>query len=276
MDVVDLNLILASFGGGLFAASLGIIGAFAISGAMILIGVAAAAAGYPDILGLAFGAYTGPHIAFAAAVAATAYAGRKGLIDAGTDVLTPLAKFKRFDILLIGGLFGVLAYLCNELLVAVKLPLDTIALTVVISNVISRLIFGKSGLFGRTPKEIKLIPEGKDIAYLLVLGLGVGLISSYATQVTGDQTIGFGFSAITLIFLFVGDFPVTHHISISAAYASFATGSILVGGLFGALAALLGAVIASSFNSNADTYIDFPAPTIAILSLVVFAFMTGV
>jgi len=269
-EILNITVLLAAFGGGIFAASLGIIGAFSISGVMILVGVAAAASGNYDIIGLAFGQYTGPHIAFASAVAATAYAGRMGLLDSGADVLTPLAKLKRFDVLLVGGIFGLFAEICQSFFFVIGLPIDTIALTVVISNLLARLIFGKSGLFGKAPKTIKPFPGWHFMGYNLVLGFGVGLISAYATMITGDVTIGFGFSAVTLIFLFYGDFPVTHHISISAAYAVATTGSLVIGGLFGFVAAAIGTLVWNLFNTDADTFIDPPAMTIAITSLFIF------
>lgn len=271
---ISIDLILASFGGGVLAAALGVIGSFSLCGVLILVGVAAALLGNDSILSLlAFGPYFGPHIAFASAVAATAYAGRKGLVDGAKDLLVPLNKLNRFDVLLIGGAFGVISYFCNELLIISGIPIDTIALTVVISNVLARLIFGKSGLLGKTPKEINLKPDSKTLLFSIVLGFGVGIVSSFATQVTGHVTIGYGVGAVALLMLFYDKFPITHHVAISAAYAVVATDSLILGGIFGVLAAFVGNFTGSLFNSNSDTYIDPPAVTISILSAVVFIFL---
>ncbi|MBR0598609.1 hypothetical protein [Sinanaerobacter chloroacetimidivorans] len=271
---INIDLILASFGGGVFAAALGVIGSFSLCGALILVGIAAAVTtGDNNILNLiAFGPYFGPHISYAGAVAAAAYAGRKQLID-GANILVPLNKLKRFDVLLIGGLFGVLGYLCNELLAVSGIQIDTIAFTVVISNVLVRLVFGKSGFLGRTPKEIKINPGVQTLLFSSLLGFSLGLVSSFATQLTGFVPIGYGISALSLLMLFHDEFPVTHHVAICAAYAAKATGSLIIGGIFGILALLLGNLVGSLFNKNSDTFIDPPALTIAVLSPIIFIFL---
>ncbi len=271
MSVIDINLILTSFASGLFGASLGPIAAFIFCGVLTLVGVAAEVSGNADILSeIAFGPYFGPHISFASAVAATAYAGKKELLHGGKDLLIPLYKFKRYDVLLVGGIFGVLSYVINAFLASTYMPIDTIALTVVISDIIARLAFGRTGLYGNSGQ---ISPAFSTLPFNLLLGFSVGLISSYATQVTGNILIGYGVSATILIFLYFDEFPVTHHVSISAAYATVATGSILIGGVFGILAILCGEMVGKLFNANSDTYIDPPAVVIAFLSVIVFVFL---
>lgn len=273
-SIFNLTLLLAAFGGGLFAAALGPIGAFSLSGAMILVGIGTALTGNADIVGLlAFGQYTGPHIAFASAVGALAYARRMGYTYNGMNVLLPLQSLRRWDVLVVGGLFGMLAQVLQSVFVGLGLTIDTIALTVTILCLLARIFFGKAGFLGSTPKEIKLISDGNTFTYMLALGLGVGLVSSYATMVTGDPTIGFGFSALSLILLWHGDFPVTHHIAICGAYAFVATGSLIVGGVFGLIAAIIGMIIGNIFNKNTDTFIDPPGFTVAIMSFIIFTFM---
>lgn len=274
---MSINLILASFGGGLFGASLGVIGSFVMCGFVVLVGVIGTMTGNNDFLNvIAFGPYFGPHISFASAVAAAAYAGRKGLLDGSKDLLTALNKFKRADVLLVGGIFGVLSFFINELLVMSNIQMDTIALTVFISNMGARLIFGElgfSGFFGKS-KNPKILPDISTLPYSLLLGLSVGLISSYGTLITNSAVIGYGIGAVTLVLLYQIEVPVTHHIAISAAYAFLATGSILIGGLFGVLAILLGETIVNLFNFDSDTYIDMPALVIFILSVVIFNFLS--
>jgi hypothetical protein len=55
---------------------------------------------------VAFGPVFGPHIAFAGGVAAAAYAARRGELDDGADIITPLAGLATLDVLLVGGVFG--------------------------------------------------------------------------------------------------------------------------------------------------------------------------
>ena len=132
-----------------------------------------------------------------------------------------------------------MGYLINGFLSGNSLPVDTIALTITILHISARFVFGSSGLLGDTAEEPNPIINESTLFFNILLGFAVGLISSYATQLTGSAVIGFGISAVTLIFLYHDDFPVTHHVSITAAYATLATGSILVGGIFGILAILL-------------------------------------
>lgn len=65
---------------------------------------------------------------------------------------------------------------------------DTVALTVVISGVVSRLVFGKTGLFGKPEQGIRhcyppqdkcWIPYHSRIPQLSVLGLGIGLMAGF-------------------------------------------------------------------------------------------------
>lgn len=196
-------------------------------------------------------------------------------MDGCKDVLIPLNKFKKMDVLLVGGIFGVLSFFINELMVTSNIKIDTIAFTVVISNISARLIFGKLGFSGCFSKSNKpnILPEYSTLLYNLLLGFSIGLISSYATLITGSAVIGYGISAIILVFLFIMDVPVTHHVSICAAYAYLATGNILIGGLFGALAMLIGEMFVNLFNIEADTYVDAPALTIALVSILIFNFL---
>lgn len=286
MPDIDIEMVIAAFGCGIFASALGIIGSFSFSGFIVLLGVVLTICGYPEFQAVvAFGPCFGPHVFFASAVAATAYAARKGdlldgcedmLLDGCNDVLVPMNRFKRVDILIVGGVFGIVAHIVQTLLSQTAITVDTVAFTVVISNLIVRVAIGRSGIkgfFGKSPKAIKVFSFESKLPYHLLLGFSVGILSSYLTQVTGSAVIGFGISAVTLIFLFHSEVPVTHHISICAAYATVATGNILVGGLFGALACVIGIMFINIFNKNADTYMDFPALTIASLSAIIFTFM---
>ncbi|MDF2875392.1 MAG: hypothetical protein K0R22_2075 [Sporomusa sp.] len=250
--------IAAAFGGGILGAAIGALPAFIMAGVLVL----------ANMTDLAFGPYFGPHIAFAGGVAATAFAGKRGL-EAGNNILMPLAKFNDGYILLVGGIFGAAGLVVQKLLAGMGTPTDTVALTVALSGIIARLVFGNGKLFGGYA-----MPDGRTVVFLIVLGLGVGLISGYASLVTKNAVIGFGVAATTLIFLqFMGVGPVTHHLALPAALAALATGSIWAGGLFGVLGALLGDFFGKTMNSG-DTHVDPPALTIALLTLLVTLFMS--
>lgn len=249
--------IVAAFGGGILGAALGALPAFIMAGILVL----------ANMTDLAFGPYFGPHIAFAGGVAATAFGAKRG-IDAGNNILVPLAKINDGLTLLVGGIFGIGGLLIQKWLAGMAAPTDTVAFTVAISGIIARLVFGNRKLFGHYS-----FPDGKTALFLIVLGLGVGLISSYAALVTKNVVLGFGVAATSLIFLqFMGVGPVTHHLALPAAVAAAATGSIWMGGLFGALGALIGDFFGKTMNSG-DTHVDPPALTIALLTTIVLLFL---
>lgn len=277
---MDVLMILIAFGGGLFGALLGALPAFIFTGFVVIAGTAASfvGGGAFDIVGsVAFGAYLGPHIAFGGGVAAAAFsANKKKELDAGPNILMPLAKYGDPMTLIVGGLFGCLAYLINYLYGTVlALPTDTVAMTVVTSGIIARFAFGSSGIIGDTSvADRKYFAQSKEFVFLLVQGLGIGIMVSYFTIASGNVVLGFGISAASLIFAQMGfPVPATHHVSLVAAYAAIATGNVFVGALFGAISCIFGDFVLKTFNSHCDTHIDPPAFAIFVLSFIIFIFM---
>ena len=275
------DLILAAFGGGVFGAVIGALPAFIFTGFIGLIGVGVIAAGGPATIlnDITFGTLFGPHIAFAGGVAAAAFAAnKKHEFENGADILTPLKKTNDYSVLLIGGMFGILGYLINYLYAYLKIPVDTVAMTVFTSGLIARFVFGHSGLTGKfTPKageKRQYVPTGKTLAFVIVNSLGIGLVISYLIDLTQITTLGFVISAATLIFLEFGfDIPITHHITLVAGYATMATGSVLIGALFAVIAGVLGEAIGYTLNTYVDSHIDPPATTIFLCSLFIFTLM---
>ncbi|MDO7787816.1 hypothetical protein [Desulforamulus aquiferis] len=249
--------IVAAFGGGVFGAAVGALPAFIMTGILVL-------AGFTD---MAFGPWFGPHVAFAGGVAAAAFAAKNDL-ESGKDILTPLIKFNDGSILLVGGIFGAIGMAVQQFFAGINTPTDTVALTVAISGIAARLIFGEKKLFHGYS-----MPDGKTGLSLLVLGLGVGLISSYGSIATDNAVLGFGIAATSLIFVqIMGVGPVTHHIALPAALAAMAAGNIWIGGLFGIIGALLGDFFTKTMNEG-NTHVDPPAFVIALLTLIVVLFM---
>jgi hypothetical protein len=285
MDVTTVAL-LASFGGGIFAAAIGTLPAFIFTGFMVIAGVAAAAAGGGDVIisQVAFGPFFSPHISFAGGAAATAYAARRGLLPSGRDIGIALMGLNRPDVLLVGGLFGALGYLGERGLAALGwVPwTDTIGVTVVLSAIVARLAFGRTGLFGqvaaggsqfKTSDDARWLAWQESPAQIAVIGVGVGLSSAYAAMALGADgggaVLGFGIAAAALVFLqFGGKVPVTHHIALPAALAALASGSIVVGAAFGIIGALLGEFFSRLFLIHGDTHIDPPAAAIGATVLV--------
>lgn len=285
---ITLNLVLAAFGGGLFGSAIGALPAFIFTGFLVLAGEALAlATGGGQLTGvIAFGTLFGPHIAFAGGAAATAYAASKGKIEGGANILKPLMGVREnWDILLVGGVFGVLGLVVNQFLASIGTPSDTIAITVVVSAIVHRLAFGETGIFGKYDPEVSdsrwsitpdiaWLPWQMNLSQLIPIGLGTGLVAGFIAIETGTVFIMFGITAASLIILqTMGEGPVTHHIAFPAAAAAMATNSVIWGGIFGVLGAILGEFYARLFYSWGDTHIDPPAATIATLITAAMLFL---
>ncbi|WP_284438512.1 hypothetical protein [Haloarcula laminariae] len=263
----------------MFGAALGALPAFIFTGFMVIAGeainiltaqlgeVAGIATGdvAPNVTGLvAFGPVFGPHIAFAGGAAATAYAAKNGKMDTGFDYHEGKNILYAFgtepDILLVGGVFGVLGMFIRQLSGGLALPWDPIAMGVTLSAVAHRLAFGYplvgeargDGLLDMSPfaRGDTRTAAGGDVAAdggveadrlavepwlphqykwsgVAVLGLAAGILGAYIALVTESFFLGFGISAASLLFLNLGveKIPVTHHITLPASTAALILGS---------------------------------------------------
>lgn len=296
---MDLFWLLAAAGGGFLGAALGANLAFGFTGISILVGIGVLAATGSDIVlsYVAFGPVFGPHIAFAAGVAAAAYAAKTGsLADTGRgkDLNTALAGLSRPDVLLVGAGFGVLGYIIQVLIA--KIPwfgshIDSVALTVLLSGIVARLAFGKSGVFnwwdlkseatGWVPWQV----QPKDyltigfLAGLFGAGSAVALAVAVPEVAGVAQTLPFAVSAICIIIISMGvTVPVTHHMTIIAGLAAVklmpmlggsAVLALIVGTIFGIISAAVCEVMNRAMQAKGDTHIDPPAATIWVMTLVV-------
>ncbi|MBB4661954.1 hypothetical protein [Conexibacter arvalis] len=192
----SLAVLLAAFAGGCLGALCGALIAFALTGAIVLLGVGVALAGGDvDVLGtVAFGPVFGPHVAFAGAVAAVAYAARRGYVESGRDIATPLASLGRPDPIVVGGLFGVGGYAVQQLLAELLAKsdgtgayTDTVALAVVVSALAARFAFGSTGLLGARPTRRARPPMagGSQEADLAFADESSGVAAEEAERVAG-------------------------------------------------------------------------------------------
>ena len=274
-----LAMIITSFAGGVLGAALGALPAFVFMGFVLIGGEALRIAGV-NIAGmelggytfdLAFGAFFGPHITFAAGAAAAAYAAKKGYFGPGfggnwgahpgKNILVACAG-KHTDVLFVGGLFGVLGWAIFYVSDLLALPWDPIAVAVVLSALVHRLVFrfaiigevrGK-GIFDISPFErgdthatdgANSAPEERlDVEPWLpwfykwgnvaIISAAFGALAGLTFYWTGSMFLAFGFSAATLIFLNLSWYddmrapqvavPVTHHVTLPAATAVAAYG----------------------------------------------------
>jgi hypothetical protein len=292
----DLMFLLAAFAGGMFGAAVGAIPAFIITGvaAVVAAGVAIITGDGSLVGSVAFGAFLGPHISFAGGVAGAAYAAKKGKLEGGKSILDALAGLNSPDVLVVGGIFGALGYLFAWLYG--QIPnigggawTDTIALSVVTTAIIARLVFGSSGLFGKVPSgnsrwvasdQGGWIPWQSKPLQLIAIAVAFGFAAAYVTYANADLAGGatfpvlfWGISAVSLVFLQFGtQVPVTHHVTLPAGLAVVASGDVWWGLAFALLGIFLGELAACVFTSYGDTHIDPPAASIAVTATLLAVF----
>lgn len=286
---MNIYALIAAFGGGALGALLGSIPAFILTGILAVVGGILGLAGIaePTIGNITFGSFLGPHIAFAGGVAAAAFAGNKRkTLGNANDVITPLYSINDYTVILVGGLFGVIGFLCHYVYGTVlNFKTDLPAISVFTVLMISRLAFGKTGPVGKyigTGKR-DWLPDTKTLVNHIVLGAAVGLVvsgvavsminSGVSAEVMSMYAIVcFGISATSLIFLQTGfGVPVTHHITLPAAAATVMTGNIFVGVCVAIVCAIAWLIAGKVINSHCDTYIDPPATVIFIAMFIINA-----
>ena len=237
MSIINL---IAAFGGGAFAASIGALPAFIMTGVFAVVGAAASMCGAADAGNIlvnyfAFGSFFGPHIAFAGGVAAAAYAKKKGISENGADIATACAGYNAPDVLLVGGVFGVIGFLFKALVVdnlfagtiSTRLITDGPGFTVFCSAILVRLIFG-----GKLRTGDKVVSAGSAFTNTIVIGITYSLVVAgiyfAGLEVVPIETFAgsyhvliFGMAAVGLIFAEIGQpFFGCHHIVIIAAEAA--------------------------------------------------------
>jgi len=290
----EFEMLILSFAGGVFGAAIGGLPAFVLCGVCATIGLGIFwATGEDTFLNLtAWGPLLGPHIAFAGGVAAAAYAAKVGkLKSGGKDIVTSLMGLNAPDVLLVGGVFGAFGYFLNWLIG--QLPMlggfpftNGPSIAIIISAMVVRLLFGKTGLFGKVregdncwrPSEVAAwLPWQSKPEQLILIGLGWGLPIAFFIRVMPELfTFGFALAAVALVFLGTGSkFPVIHHIGILAGMATLASGGNVWWGLtFALVAAFLGEFFAARFLYHGDTHIDPPAFTVWVGWIIIAALST--
>lgn len=293
---IDTTLLLISFCGGAFGAAIGALPAFIFCGFLGFVGVAAAMSGstfdWHSII--TFGPFFGPHIAFAGGVAATAFAKKMGYMVSGKDITAGLMGLKQPGVLVVGGIFGMVGYVTQVAAAAIfnQGQFDTVAFTVVFTALIAKAVFG-DGFLGRLTPEAQArgrfafggdqrwLPFMESMAEKIIIGVAAGGLSAFVTSTmladpataSSAPFVGFLVSAASLVFLQYGtSVPVTHHITLCAAYGTlFSGGNILWGVTMGIVGALLADLGARLFLIHGDTHIDPPAFGIFTGSLVAYA-----
>jgi hypothetical protein len=299
-DISVMHMFMA-FACGIMGAAAGGFPSFVVIGFLISIGSGVAAATGGDMsymMNVAFGYGFGP-IAFAGGAAAVGYAGMKGYVEDGTDVVTPLLGLQKPDVLIVGGIFGCVTAASMYLFLSV-IPFtiggvfwtDGLAVSIAPVLIIVRLVFGKTGVFGKVepgdsrfglgevamtsaenaPAPKVWVPWQTRPAELALIGFaaGTGSAGLCLLMPNGGLFMGFGIALMLLTFMLGGyKVPVAHHICVISACAAFYSGSIIWGSIFGILAAFTAEFMSKVFLVHADTYIDPPMYTIFSLTTVI-------
>lgn len=274
---MSLMVLLIAFGGGVFGAVFGGTIAIIFSGLLTVIGLSQMTANTPFFINeIAFGPFFGPQSAFVGGVAAAAWIGKcSDDPTVGSDVMNPLFNKRNITSYLIGGTFGMFGHLLSAILHQLSPPIDVIALTIVIFNVLVRLLIARTPIYSNHPTGIPWYTGLKEeLKYNMVWGFILGLAVAYICIQMGSPMFGWGISIITLIFQYtnIRGVPVTHHITMIAGYAALATGNIFIAAVLGILAMVIGHIIERLNNINVASHIDMPATVIALLSLPIFAY----
>lgn len=303
-----LITVLTAFISGAMATALGAFGFVILTALVSIIGVFAIMAGceFNIISEIAFGMYLGPQVAFGPALCAMNYAWKRGYIEDSKGLALPLGSLQKPDVLAVGGICAVAGWYLNIAL-GTFLPgiFDTVAATIVILNMVTKIMFGNEGLIGKVPegdRRFGLTSKNKWIPYMTyghgysywLFGGSVGFIAAYLVYVlsefakTVDNPMIAGVSfvpvwAVTVVFLVLMccglPCPVLHHIGLVGAYggqmaynAGCSEISVLLWGFaFGIFAHYAGDLLADLFLVYGEGYVD--PPSLSMLFCSVFAFV---
>ncbi len=214
-----------------------------------------------------------PAIIFDGDVVGVAYTAKKHKNINGYDTWRSLAYTSDVMVLLVGFITGVLCYLFFTLVSYWNVPCDCGALTVLSAGIITRLLLStgdkmkKDGLMilEKLPKNVWL--------FQIIYSAAISFVFAYFTEITGNYTIGFYVSALSLILILVdANFPVTHHITLVVGYTMMMTHCYALAIVFGILAQLMCYAFTIVFNDKCSTHIDPPTVPILFFSFILFTF----
>jgi len=277
---IEPLVVIGAFGGGILGAAMGALPAITLWGAVLMItGLTGVLGGTPTMVwNIGFNPLFGANIVYAGGAAALAYAWRKEAIESGLDILKPLSGLGRADVLLVGGIFGVIGYLLERIGTSCALPTDCIALSVVITGWLARIFFDPKWHANRNgdkvPEGEKWYPNAKEVGLLVVLGCGVGLAGGIAAAKIGDMLIPFGLGLLFLLYLQMGfNGQAWHHMVYVGGAAALAghgsVNAIIWATVLGGLTALVSFFISKLWIARTNSYIDPPVTAIAIGKLII-------
>lgn len=299
--------VLTAFFSGAIATALGALGSVILTAIVSVVGVFAIMAGceYNIIGNICFGMFLGPQVAFGPALCAMNYAWKKGYITDSKGIAFPLGALQKVDVIIFGGVMGIIGWYLNVAL-STFLPgkIDSVAATIVILNIVTKMMFGDQGMIGKVPegdKRFGLTSKNKWLPHMTyghgrmfwLFGGAVGFIAAwllyemcqYSELVANPMIAGISFVpvwAIGVVFLILMctglPCPVFHHMGLVGAYgaqmaynAGCTESSVLLWGFaFGVFAHYAGDLLADLFLVYGEGYVD--PPSLSMLFCSVFAF----
>lgn len=311
IDIIPI--ILAFFAGCLGAAAGGVI-AFAMTGfaGLICVGGLLTGSAAAGLINIAFGFVWHPAVTFFTGAMAAGYAHKRGYLASGKDVATPLISLKKPDVIVAGGVFGVIGYLVMTLLTSssyLGIKVDGGAITIVLVSVIMKLIWEKGDLFGKVPADIKakggrfsthhdncwtphMRTGWEKIMYCIAWGGTAVACTMVCFNVGGADIATLGYSpaylcfflaAVWLAFAMTGaPIAAAHHYALPAGYA--VCGALMCGVtdpfliiLWGLSMSMVGAFagdfLSDCYTNYGEVFIDPPASGIFVSSLIIMTIL---
>ena len=302
MDI--LVTIFTAFISGVLATAMGALCSVILTALVSIVGVFSIMAGceYNIIGNICFGMFLGPQVAFGPALCAMNYAWKKGYIQDSKGLAFPLGSLQKTDVLVVGGICAVAGWYINTTL-GTFLPglFDCVAATIVILNIVTKIMFGNQGLMGKVPegdKRFGLNSKNKWLPHMTyghgsmfwLFGGSVGFIAAwllyqmcrFSEQVGNPMIAGISFvplwaiAVVFLIFMCCGlPCPVFHHVGLVGAYgaqmaynAGCSEISVYLWGFaFGIFAHYAGDLLADLFFVYGEGYVDPPSLSMLFCSI---------
>lgn len=284
----DWMLLCLAFCGGVFGAAVGALPSFVLCGVGALLGgLYGMSTGSTDNvvdMWVTWGPLVGPQTAFAGGAVAAVYAKRRGLFENGRDICSPLMGLNAPDVLLVGGVFGMVGALLT--LVCSKIPNigeyasnNAIATAIVLTMILGRVLFGQTGVFGKVAQGTNRwagsdagcwLTWQHDWPQILIIACAVGLPASHlALTVPASGLIIFGLGCFIFTFMLFGaKVPVFHNIALASLLAVGATQNLWWGLAMAILVAFLCELSAMLFCAHGDSHIDPPTVSLMLTGII--------
>ncbi len=281
-----------AFCAGAFAAMMGASGAFVMTGCMCAIGMAALFAGVEGAFihnCVAFGPMLLPAVTFAGGAAAAHYARWRGYVPRGEgrNIERALINLSKPDVILFGGFIGMMGYVMSTGLTKLGLGrmMDTSATAVALIALLLKVILDKELLSKPTVGLFRFHPSApcwqksmtRPFDKVLYGGLIAGLAACCVEQVVASENatfaqygifLPFAVSCLVLLLNLGGTkAPVTHHITLCAAYAMANGGGSIAWGILAGISATFAAdFLGRCFHVHGDCYVDPAAMAICTVT----------